>query len=204
MTETQMHIPQHIDMTRRIAQQEAASVTALTVQEQQLQGELDKHQQAAAAERNRIEAELREIRENADRRLAALADAEDRLKAAITDVGKRRHHHATEAEQAQLSLLDWCTRQGIEPAALPALPDTGPLPAIAAPEPTTPRLPNGRVAPPPGEIEFAGPDLPAIEDPDGLLAKGRAMADPNGDPNATQVDGGDEPAPGPFQGGSDA
>lgn len=129
---TDLHIPTHIDMTRRIAVQETATVTDLTVTEQQLRAQYDEHQREAAAERDRIEAELRAVREQADKRLAALADDERRLAGELTDVGRRLQQHRDEAEQAQQSIADWCTRQGVSPGDLPPLRDTGPMPVVAA------------------------------------------------------------------------
>jgi hypothetical protein len=206
MTETQMHIPQHIDMTRRIAAQETASVTALTVQEQQLQAEYDRHQAEYDAEQKRIEAELRAAAEQGKAHLDRLAAVGKRMNGQVQDIGIRLERHRKEAEQAQQSVADWCTRQGINPSDLPPLPDTGPLPVVAAepkPLPTVEQFPDQGVeivrhpTTPAFDVVRA---LPAIEEPDGLLAQGAAMANPNGDPNTTQVDGGDGPTR-PFQGG---
>jgi hypothetical protein len=131
MTDT-LHIPAHIDMTRRIAAQQTADVTRLTVAEAQLKQQYDEHQRDAAAEKARIEAELREMRENAERRLNALDEHGQRLNGELREIGRQIQQHRDEAEQAQWSIADWCTRQGIDPASLPPLPDTGPLPVVPA------------------------------------------------------------------------
>jgi hypothetical protein len=212
-----MHVPAHITLTRRIAQQETAAVTALTVEEQQLTTEYDKHQAEYEAERNRLDAELREAAEKAKQHLDRLAAAGQRLSGSITDVGRRLRQHSDEATEAQQTVLDWCTRRGISPADLPPLHDTGPMPAIQAPEPkqiqasTLPTLSpcasgeHARCAgcedcPQGCHPEPAG--LPALDEPDSVLAMGARMADPN----ATRADlpaGGDGPD-GPFQGGMES
>lgn len=138
MTETQttmMQIPPHIDMTRRIAADLTATVTKLAVTEQQLMAQLDEHRRTAAQERDRIEAELRATREAADRRLAQLADEEQRITGELQGVGRQLQRHRDEVDQAAESLADWCTRRAIDPADLPPLRDTGPMPAIPAVEP---------------------------------------------------------------------
>jgi hypothetical protein len=207
---TEMHVPAHITLTRRIAQQEAAAVTALAVTEQQLRTQLDEHQRDAAAERDRIEAELRAAREKAEKHLEALAETGRRLTSELTGVGRQLQRHHDEATEAQHTVLAWCTRAGISPDDLPPLRDTGPLPAIAAP--TAPEMPDrcdecettgrnctahggrpGIPYTPPAE-----PKLPSLEVSDAVLEAGRRAADPG----ATRVDaGGDQPAEGPFPGG---
>jgi hypothetical protein len=205
MTETQMHIPAHIEMTRRIAAQQASDVTRLTAAEQQLRAQLDEHQNDAAAEKARVEAEIREFVEKRQQHLDALAETGRRLSGQLTDVGRALQQHREEATEAQQTVADWCTRKGITLTDLPPIPDTGPLPAIpalaTAPEPA--KCPEC-LAPMPGQhypqcppaAEPKLPALPALEAPDALLNAGRRAADPN----ATQVDGGDGPTR-PFQGG---
>jgi hypothetical protein len=199
-----MLIPPHIDMTRRIAADLAATVTRLTVTEQQLKQQLDEHQRDAAAERDRIEAELRAAREKAEAHLAALAETERRLTGELTGVGRQLQQHRDEAEQAQQSIADWCTRRAIDPSTLPPLPDTGPLLAIPAPEPQTRKpllreltqeaVEAGTYGEPAPGME---PKLPSLEVSDAVLEAGRRAADPG----ATRVDaGGDGPAEGPFPG----
>lgn len=130
---TEMHVPAHITLTRRIAQQEAAAVTALTVEEQQLTAEYDKHQAEYEAERARLDAELRDAAEKAKAHLDNLAAAGQMLNGQVQDVGRRLRQHSDEATDAQQTVLDWCTRRGINVTDLPPLRDTGPMPAIAAP-----------------------------------------------------------------------
>ncbi|HEY9411768.1 MAG TPA: hypothetical protein VIP77_19470, partial [Jiangellaceae bacterium] len=134
-----LHIPAHIDMTRRIAAQQAADVTRLAVEEQQLKAEYDRHQAEYEAERARVEAELRKAAEDAKRHLDGIEAAGRRLAASIADTGQRLRQHADEAREAQESVLDWCTRRGISPDDLPVLADTGPLPAITESRPPVPR-----------------------------------------------------------------
>lgn len=211
----ELHIPTHIDMTRRIAVQETATVTDLTVTEQKLRVQYDEHQQGAAAERDRIEAELRAVREQADKRLAALAEDERRLGGELTDVGRRLRQHRDEAEQAQQSIADWCTRQGVSPADLPPLRDTGPMPVVAAPKAIEPGGKCGEcLAPMPGAHYPQCPQaavptppensqpLPALDAPDALLEAGRKAADPGA--TRTDLPGGDQPGQGDFQGDTDA
>lgn len=136
MTETQttmMQIPPHIDMTRRIAADLAVSVATLGDTETKLRTQLDEQQRSAAAERDRIEAELRATRDAADRRLAQLVEAEKRLTGELAAVGRQREQHTREQAEAIESIADWCTRRAISPEDLPPL--TGPLPAIPAVEP---------------------------------------------------------------------
>lgn len=203
MTE-QMHIPAHIEMTRRIAAQQASDVTRLTVAEQQLRAQLDEHQNDAAAEKTRVEAEIREFVEKRQQHLDALAETGRRLSGQLTDVGRALQQHREEATEAQQTVADWCTRKGVSLTDLPPLRDTGPLPAIPAPV-TAPE--HGKcgecLAPMPGQhypqcpqAAAVDPKLPALEAPDALLDAGRRAADPN----ATQVDGGDGPGR-PFPGG---
>lgn len=130
---TEMHVPAHITLTRRIAQQEAAAVTALTVEEQQLKTEYDKHQAEYEAERARLDAELREAAAKAKAHLDNLAAAGQMLNGQVQDVGRRLRQHSDEATDAQQTVLDWCTRRGINVTDLPPLRDTGPMPAIPAP-----------------------------------------------------------------------
>lgn len=222
---TEMHVPAHITLTRRIAQQEAAAVTALAVTEQQLRTQLDEHQRDAAAERDRIEAELLAAREKAEAHLAALAETGRRLTGELQGVGRQLQRHHDEATEAQHTVLAWCTRAGISPDDLPPLRDTGPMPAIAAPTAAPEHEKCGEcLAPMPGEhypqcpqaaavtaalnAQFgtaapAEPKLPSLEVSDAVLEAGRRAADPNADPGATRVDsGGDQPEPsGPFPGG---
>lgn len=178
-----LHIPAHIDMTRRIAAQQTADVTRLAVEEQQLKAEYDRHQAEYEAERARVEAELRKAAEDAKRHLDGIEAAGRRLAASIADTGQRLRQHADEAREAQESVLDWCTRRGISPDDLPVLADTGPLPVVQ------PLAENSQ-------------PLPVIPDPADLLALGKRMADPS----ATITDpptGGEPPAPGAFQAETD-
>ena len=194
MTETDLHVPSHIQMTIRIAAQEQQSATAWTVREAELRGQVDEHQRDAAAERERIEAELQAARADAERRLNALADVERKLTAELAEAGRCKEHHGREALDAQQSLADWCTRHGVRPDELPQPDGTGPLPVVPAPI-------ERAALPAPQPAENSQP-LPVIPDPSGLLALGKRMADPG----ATVTDppaGGEPPAQGDFQGEAD-
>ena len=105
-----MHIPAHIEMTRRIAAQQASDVTRLTVAEQQLRAQLDEHQNDAAAEKTRVEAEIRKFVEKRQQHLDALAETGRRLSGQLTDVGRALQQHREEATEAQQTVADWCTR----------------------------------------------------------------------------------------------
>jgi hypothetical protein len=209
-----MHVPAHITLTRRIAEQETAAVARLTVTERQLTAQLDEHQRDAAAERDRIEAELRAAREKAEKHLGALAETGRRLTSELQGVGRQRQQHHDEATEAQQTVLGWCTRAGISPDELPPLHDTGPLPAIQTPEPKALEMPDRC-----DECETTGrnctahggrpgipytppvdPKLPALDEPDSVLALGARMADPN----ATRADAGGDGPGRPFPGGMES
>lgn len=193
---TDLQIPPHIDMTRRIAVDLAVTVATLGDTEQQLRGQLDEHQRDAATERDRIEAELVAARERAEKHLTALAETERRLTGELIDVGRRLQQHRDEAEQAQQSVADWCTRRAIDPADLPPL--TGPIPAIPA-EPTA--LPPA-ADPAPRDISGDPYAIPAnrIGEPAPLPTAAEEPVAAHG-PGMTLPDTGLNPAPLPPAGG---
>lgn len=210
---TEPTIPDYANLLRRAAANHAADASRYASQEQKLTTELGKFEEWMVGEHARIQAELNAAQAKADEELRAISADWETRKRDLAEAGRVKTEHQKHATGAERAWRNWCRDEGIDPADLPPLRDTGPLPAIAAPD-DLPRLPNGRVVPPPGEIEFApeaapaplpgdasdaGGALPALDAPEALLAQGRAAADPNG----TQVDapGGGQPVQGGFQGG---
>lgn len=178
-------IPDYASLLRRAAANHAADATRYADREQKLTIELGRFEEWMHGEHARIQAELDEAQAKADEQLRSIAADWEARKRDLAEAGRAKAEHQKHANGAERSWRNWCQEEGIDPATLPPLRDTGPLPVVPAEARTpVPRDANGRVVPPPGEVEFVS----------------------DTDPVSTRTDlpaGGEPPAQGDFQAEAD-
>lgn len=184
---TEPTIPDYANLLRRAAANHAADATRYANTEQHLTTELGKFEEWMKGQRARIQAELDEAQRKADEQLRAIAADWETRKRDLAEAGRVKAEHQKHATGAERAWRNWCHDEGINPADLPPLPDTGPLPAIPAPrsEPVSATLyqENGlpmvwsSLDPPGGYVcaVLAPRGGPGIDMPDGTRICGRPV-----------------------------
>lgn len=132
---TEPTIPDYANLLRRAAANHAADASRYASQEQKLTTELARFEEWMAGEHARIQAELDEAQAKADEQLRAISADWETRKRDLAETGRAKTEHQKHATGAERSWRNWCHDEGIDPADLPPLRDTGPMPAIPAVEP---------------------------------------------------------------------
>jgi hypothetical protein len=151
-------MPQHIEITRRIAADNLARAQHAAHEEERLSTELTDLEKWAKKETQRIQDALEAARKKAETELKEVTARLGACQAAMVKAGRDKAAYEYEAREAHGSIKDWCVRAGVDPAALPPLPHPEPLPAVpAAPSQVPAEVPPAAVTATDGIAAQHGP-----------------------------------------------
>jgi hypothetical protein len=134
-------MPQHIEITRRIAADNLARAQHAAHEEERLSSELTDLEKWAKDETQRIQDALEAVRKKAESDIQQIQGRVKGCHNALVKAGRDKANCDYQAREALESVKDWCVRAGINMAALPPLPHPEPASATSGPLPTLPSSP---------------------------------------------------------------